>query len=288
LKDLIQKIEKLGFKAYEAKVFLVLYQGYKMSAAEIAKEAKIPRTSVYDILKSFTVKGICNEVHTPSKLIYEVIDSKVLEDKIKIEIEQEHKRKLIAYEDCFTALKPVYKSKQPAEYKADVELIKGYNRLRDQKFLEMVKKSNKAIMIMNSLRGSNISLELDDESKKFHKRGGAVRSIYQSKGDFKIKINNKWQNVTKEGLIKLCEAFATQGEDVRFLEEVPQFMAIFDEKIVYFSLYDENIPIKDMSDIFIYNQRFAKFVKGLFDMYWDKANTIDLLKEELNTSKSNQ
>jgi sugar-specific transcriptional regulator TrmB len=273
LKDLIHKIEKLGFTTYEAKVFLVLYQGYKMSAAEIAKEAKIPRTSVYDILKSFTGKGICNEVQTPTKQIYEVIDAKVLEDKIKIEIEQEHKRKLIAHDDCFTSLKPVFKSKQPTELKADVELIKGYNRLRDLKFLELVKNSNKAIMIMNRFKG-NISFELDDESRKFHKRGGKVKSIYEANSDFKIKVNNKWQNVTKEGLIRLCESFAAQGEDVRLLNEVPQF--------------DENIPGKDMSDIIIYNKRFAGFIKGLFDLYWDKANTLDLLKKELNTSNSNQ
>lgn len=283
MKDLVEKIKKLGFSDYEAKVFLVLYQGYKMSAAEIAKEAKIPRTSVYDILKSFTKKGLCNEVHTPTKLIYEIIDSKVLEDKIKIEIEQEFKRRLTSFEDCFNTLKPIYKSKQPSVYKADVELIKGYNRLRDQKFIELVKSSKKGILIMNKLRGY-ISLELDDISRKFHKKGGKVKSIYESKGDFKIKINNKWQNVSHESLIKLCESFAEQGEEVRFMEDVPQIMAIFDDKIVYFSLFDENIPAKDMSDVIIYNEKFAKFIKSLFNLYWDKADTLELLKKEINSN----
>ena len=283
MKDLIKKIEKLGFTTYEAKVFLVLYQGYKMSAAEIAKEAKIPRTSVYDILKSFSTQGLCNEVHTPTKLVYEIIDSKVIEDKIKIEIEQDYKKKLTSFDDCFTTIKPIYKSKQPTKYKADVELIKGYNRLRDQKFLELVKSSKKGILIMNKLRGY-ISLEIDDESRKFYKRGGQVKSIYESKGDFRIKINNKWQNVSHESLIKLCESFAEQGEEVRFLEDVPQIMAIFDDRIVYFSLFDEDIPAKDMSDVIIYNEKFAKFIKSLFNMYWDKADTLELLKKELNSN----
>lgn len=282
MKDTLNKIERLGFSSYEAKVFLVLYQGYKMSAAEIAKEAKIPRTSVYDILKTFTEKGLCNEVKTPSKLIYEVIDSKVLEDKVKMEIEQEFKKKMIAADDCFNALKPIYKSKQPPEFKADVELIKGYNRLRSQKFVELVKNSKHAIMIMNRLTGK-ISLELDNESVKFHKRGGKIKSIYQSTSDFKIQINNKWQNVSREGLIKFCEEFAKQGEEVRFMEEVPQIMAVFDDDIVYFSLYDENIPFRDMSDVIIKNRRFAKFIINLFNMYWDKSDTLELLKKELNT-----
>ncbi len=258
--DLTKKIERLGFTTYEAKVFLVLYQGYKMSAAEIAKEAKIPRTSVYDILKKFTEKGFCNEVHTPSKLIYEVINSKVLEDKIKIEIELDYKGRIATSEECFTSLRPMYKTKQPRELKADVELIKGYNRLRDQKFLELVKNSKQGILIMNKFRGK-VSLNVDDESKKFFKRGGKVKSIYQSKGDFKLKINNKWQDVTREGLIQLCESFAAQGEEIRFMHDVPQIMAIFDEKVVYFSLFDEDIPIKDMSDVIIYNANLRSLLR---------------------------
>ena len=288
MKDLVEKIKKLGFSDYEAKVFLVLYQGYKMSAAEIAKEARIPRTSVYDILKSFTKKGLCNEVQTPSKLIYEVIESRVIEDKVKMEIEQEYKKKLLALQDCFTSIKPVYKTKQPPEFKADVELLKGYNRLRSQKFVELVKQSNKAILIMNRFQ-YKASSKIDAESKKFFKRGGKVKSIYQSTGDFRIQINNKWQNVSHEGLIKLCEEFSKQGEEVRFLKEVPQVMAVFDEKIVYFSLFDENIPYRDMSDVIIKNKRFASFITSLFNMHWDKADSLEILKKAIaHTSKSNQ
>jgi sugar-specific transcriptional regulator TrmB len=288
MKEIIHKIERLGFTTYEAKVFLVLYQGYRMSAAEIAKEAKIPRTSVYDILKSFSKKGLCNEVQTPKKLIYEVIDSNVLKDKMKMEIEQEFKLKTNSLVECFDFMSPLYKTKQPPEFAADVELIKGYNRLRTQKFTQLVKNSQKAILIMNRFKGK-ISMDIDVESKKFFKRGGVVKSIYESKGDFKIQINDRWQNVSRERLIKLCEEFEKQGEEIRFLEQVPQIMAVFDEKIVYFSLYDENIPFRDMSDVIIKNKRFASFITNLFNMYWDKSDSLELLKQAITKStKSNQ
>lgn len=279
-KQLVQKIESIGFTEYEAKVFLVLYKGYRMSAAEIAKQAKIPRTSVYDILKSFVKKGICNEIDTPSKLIYEVIAKKVLEDKVIYETEKEYKNRLKSIRDCFNELSPIFKSEQPPEYKADVELIKGHNLHREQKFLELVRNSKKAILIMNRLRG-NVSDKLDDESKKFFKRGGRVRSIYEGSDNFKIKINDKWQNVTHEGLIKLCESFVKQGEQIKLMSEVPQFVAIFDETIVYFSLYDENMAAVDMSDIIIKNKRFAGFITNLFELYWDKADSIEQFKKQL-------
>ncbi|RPI14804.1 MAG: hypothetical protein EHM58_15595 [Ignavibacteriae bacterium] len=280
MKDKINRLERLGFTNYESKVFLTLYQGYRMSAADIAKDSKIPRTSVYDILKTFARKGICNEIETPTKLVYEIIDTNVLEDKIQIDIESEYKNKVRLLRDCFRDIKPLFKSKKPKEYVSDVELIKGFNRHREQKFLDLVKNSKSAILLMNRLKG-NVSSELDEESKKFFKRGGVFKSIYESNSNFRIKINNKWENVTREGLIKLCETFIKQGEQIKLLDKVPQIMAVFDDSTVYFSLYDENIPIEETSDVIIKNKKFAAFITGLFTSYWDSADTIETLKQQL-------
>lgn len=276
----IEKLERLGFSNYEAKVFFALYQGSMMSAAEIAKEARIPRPSVYEILKNFAKKGICNEIETPSKNMFEIIDSKVIEDKLRLEISQDYNKKLLSLDSCFTEIKPLFRSKRPSEYKNDVELIKGHNMHREAKFLELVKASNKGIMAMSRFRGY-VSTKLDNESKKFFRRGGVIKSIYEKSNNFQLKINDKWQDVTKKDLIKLCEGFVKQGEDVRFLNEVPQIMAVFDENIVYISLFDEKIPQRDSSDVIIKNKRFASFVISLFNLYWDKADTLGMLKKEL-------
>jgi sugar-specific transcriptional regulator TrmB len=276
----IEKLEKLGFSNYEAKVFFALYQGSVMSAAEIAKEAKIPRPSVYEILKNFAKKGMCNEIETPSKNMFEIINSKIIEDKLRLEISEEYKKRLLSLDDCFTEIKPLYKSKRPAEYKHDVELIRGHNMQREAKFLELVRASNKGIMAMSRFRGY-VSDKLDNESKKFFRRGGVIKSIYEKSNNFQLKINDKWQDVSKKDLIKLCEGFVKQGEDVRFLNEVPQIMAVFDESIVFISLFDEKIPQRDSSDVIIKNKRFASFVISLFNLYWDKADTLEKLKKEL-------
>ena len=283
MKELIAKLEKLGFTTYESKVFLVLYQGYAMSAAEVAKEAKIPRPSVYEILRNFAKQGYCNEIHTPTKQIYEIIDTNVIEGKLELDASKAYQSQLINIKGCFNDLKPLFKSKKGPEYITDVELIKGFNRRREQKFIELIKSSTKAILVMNRFDGT-ISVEADEESKRFYKRGGVVKSIYESNGNFKLKINNKIQNVTKEGLLQLCEEFAKHGEEIRFLNEVPQIMAVFDESIVYISLFDETMKMQDMSDIIIKNKRFASFVTGLFNTYWDKADTLDILKKQINNN----
>jgi len=276
----IEKLEKLGFSNYEAKVFLALYKGSIMSAADIAKEARIPRPSVYQILRSFAVKGFCNEVTTPKKQLFEIIDSKVIQDKLEIEFKTEYSNKLTSLKDCFNEIKPLYKTRQPDEYKSDVELIKGYNLHREQKFLELVKSSSKGILVMNRFVG-NVSGKLDKESRDLHKRGGYIRSIYENSTNFKLKIDDNWRNVTKEDLIRMCEDFVKHGENIRFINEIPQILAVFDEKIVYISLYDEKILPRDSSDVVIKNKRFASFITGLFNIYWDRADTLEALKKEL-------
>lgn len=276
----IEKLEQLGFSNYEAKVFLALYKGSIMSAADIAKEARIPRPSVYQILRSFAMKGFCNEVTTPKKQLFEIIDSKVIQDKLEIEFKTDYSNKLTSLKDCFNEIKPLYKTRQPEEYRSDVELIKGFNLHREQKFLELVKSSSQGILVMNRFIG-NISGKLDKESRGLHKRGGYIRSIYENSTDFKLKIDDKWQNVTKEDLIHMCEEFVKHGEDIRFLNEIPQILAVFDEKIVYISLYDEKILPRDSSDVVIKNKRFAAFITGLFNIYWDRADTLEALKKEL-------
>ncbi len=274
----IEKLVKLGFSDYEAKVFLALYQGYTMSASEIAKEAKIPRTSVYEILKKFCSDGICNEIQTPSKQIYEIIDTNALESKIENELRKDFSYKLSLLKSTFKEIKPVFRSKRTPEFLSDVELIRGFNRSRELKFRDLIKSSKNAILYMNRFEG-NISSQLDSETKKFFDRGGSFKSIYEANSNFRIKINDTWQNVSKEDLIRLCAEFEKQGEEIRLSENVPQILAVFDGKTVFISLYDESIPKRERSDIIIKNTRFASFVTELFDLYWGKADSIEAFKK---------
>ena len=118
MEEILNKLENLGFTNYESKVFLVLMKGHNMTAAEIAKDANIPRTSVYDILKSFTEKGFCNEIETPTKLRYEMIDPDIVESKLRNEFKRIHYLKLDELDTSFSGLKDLYKAKAPKKSKS--------------------------------------------------------------------------------------------------------------------------------------------------------------------------
>jgi sugar-specific transcriptional regulator TrmB len=286
--EIVENIESLGFTNYEARVFCALFTGSFMTTTEIANEAKIPRSSAYEILKSFTKKGICNEIQTSSVIRYELIDPKVVEDKMEKEISDNYKEKISRLKYSFEKLEPLFRAKDVESEKVDVELIKGFNKHRNVKFLNLLKSTKKEMLLMNKLEG-RISDEIEQAGIELVKNGGVVKSIYEASYNFKIKVGNDWQNVTPAGLVQLCKTFIKQGEQVRLSEKINQNMAIFDRKIVFISLVDLLIPKYNRSDIIIHNENYAQSMVENFNNNWEKSLTIDeFQKKIINTSNENQ
>ena len=278
MKELTNNLEKLGFTTYESKVFMTIMKGHNMSVPEVVENAKIPKSSAYDILKSFAEKGYCNEIQTPSKLRYEVIDPDIVKGKIEDEFDKYYSTKLKVLNSSFDKLKHIYKSELSGNGKHNVELIKGFNKYRFTKFLELLKSSREEMLLMNRLEG-HVSEELDIETKMFFNKGGKVRSIYETSLDFKFEKEGKWVNVTQKDLINLYEKFAKEGEQIRLVNHVPQNIAIFDRKIVFTSLVDETQSKNNRTDVIIRNKKYATYQIELFNLFWEKSQTLEDFKK---------
>jgi sugar-specific transcriptional regulator TrmB len=279
--DTIHNLETLGFTNYESRVFCVLFEGHSMTGSEIAKDAKIPRSSAYDVLKSFVQKGICNEIQTSSVVLFELIDPTVVEDKLEKEIHDTAKNRLSKLKDSFEKLQPLFRSKEKATEKVDVELIKGFNKHRHLKFLNLLKQAKTELLLINRFEG-RVFKEQDEASLEFYKKGGVVRSIYEVSYNFKIKIDDSWHNVTPVGLIEICENYIKQGEQIKLVDKVFQNIAIFDRKIVFVNLVDPEIPVYNRSDVIIKNENYANAMAEYFNICWDKAETVDQIKNKLS------
>jgi sugar-specific transcriptional regulator TrmB len=273
MKDLVKQLEAIGFTNYESKVFMTLMQGHNMTAAEIAKDAKIPRTSVYDILKSFTQKGICNEIDTPSKLRYEMIDPDVVEDKLKNGFKKSFDEKLTELDSSFKTLKSFYKKKAQKDSFEKIELLRGFNKHRHIKFLKLFEKAKKEILVANKLP-DRIYDKVDEQAEKFFKQGGVLKSIYQLGSNIKIKYDHGWEDLSKDGIIDLFKKMELNGVQVRLTNSLPQNLFIFDRKYVFLNILDESLDKNNLSDLIIDNEQYATAMKDLFDYYWDRSMTI--------------
>lgn len=282
--EILKNLEVLGFTQYESKVFCVLFEGNLLTATEIATKAGIPRSSSYDILKSFTQKGICNEVSTSSVAKYEMIDPRVVQDKITKEINTNYEKKVTKLKDSFDSLIPLYKSKQLEDEKVDVELIKGFNKHRFAKFMQLFKETKEEFLLMNKLE-AKVDTELDEDTKRFLDNGGVLKTIYEASNDFKIKEGNEWKVITPGRLPDFLNEISLGGGEARFTNKVYQNMAIFDRKIVFISLVDTTISQYNRSDVIIKNANYAESMAMFFEQCWKESYTSKEFKEKFLIKK---
>lgn len=278
-KELIDKLQQIGFKEYESKVFLVLLKGAALSASEIADKANIRRTAVYEILKTFASRGFCNEIETNTILRYEMIDPRVIADKIEREIDQFNHTKIQSLKETFKEFESLHKTEQTSENtNVNIELIRGFNKHRQSKFIELFKNAEEEILFMIRLEGY-VSEELDSGASEFFKRGGVIKSIYEASLNFKIIKDNSRQDATLQDLLRICSRFEKGGEQIRISKSELPNMTIFDRKIVFINVQDKSLPRHSNADIIVKNEPFANRMIDLFDFYWSKSKTLDEIRK---------
>ena len=287
-KDFIYKLQQIGFKEYESKIFLVLLKGSTLSASEIAEKANLRRTSVYEVLKNFAARGFCNEIETNTILKYEMIDPRVISDKIQREIKQQSESKILNLQETFKEVELLHKSEAPEENKnVKIELIRGFNKHRQEKFIELFNNAEKEILFMIRLEGF-ISEGLDLGAKDFFKKGGVIKSIYESSLNFKIVKENARINGTLNDLLRICERFEKNGEDVRISNKELPNITIFDRKIVFINIQDKTVPRHNNADIIINNDVFAMRMMDLFNFYWSNSEKISGLRKKSSALKKDK
>lgn len=272
---LIEELKNLGFNEYKAKVFLALCKGSLMTATEIAKDAKIVRGSIYDILKFFVEKGYCNEIETNRVLQYQVIDPEVIIDKIERDYKEEYQDKLSRLKSTFKEVKNIYSAQIPADGKyINIELIRGFNKHRVAKYREFLLNAQKEICGLYHIKGI-ISEDSENVTNEFISKGGKIRSIFNFNLDFKVEKNGKVIDANKDDFIKVISQFEKMGEDVRITELNIPNMTVVDRENVFINSTDKGMPKQYLADLIMRRSEFAKNMYDLFNYYWNDSLTIE-------------
>jgi len=275
----ISKLESLNFKEYEAKILLELIKAGILSASELAEKTKVKRSTVYDALKKFTSKGYCNEVQTNSITQFQIIPPSNIGEKIEKELVTAHKKSIAAITEITTELNKVYKANESEESRLiNVELIRGHNKNRWLKFIELFKQAKKEVMFMVRLEHA-ISDDLDENAKKFLNNGGVIKSIYEIGSEYRIQKDGASTKGTLDEVINAIEKFESYGEQARVSNLQLSNITIIDREIVYMNILDKEIPRHNNSDIIIKNKDSARNFIDLFNYYWENSYTISDYKK---------
>lgn len=283
--EFITKLQDLGFREYESKVFIALLKGHSLSASEISKISNVPRSAVYDVLNTFVEKGYCNEIETNTITKFEIIDPKIIADKIERDLVLENREKLKNLKSTFSSFEPIYKTEAEQEKtNVNIELIRGFNKHRHEKFINLLKSAESEILFMIRFEGM-ISDEIDQQAADFISNGGIIKSLYEANENFKIIKNDTRVEGSITDLFKICAKFESTGEQIRIsTKELPN-ITIFDRKTVFINITDKTIPRHNKSDIIVKNPDFALKMVDLFNYYWTESFTVNEL-EKIYKNKS--
>ena len=264
--DNINKLVRIGLPESEAKVYFYLLKKKNFTAAEIAKLSNVSRSKIYEVLAKLVKRGLCTETLGKVKK-YNPVSPEVVFDNIYNEFEE--KKKIVS--DLSKSLLPLYLSEKentdPLDY---IQVLREKSRIVAK--LESLEREAKNEVLSFSrgpyiMKSDKTTLSNREEFKRL-KNGIKYRAIYED------------AEMNRQGFLKIVEMFAAGGEDAKITNKLPMKMMVFDEKIVILTLPDKITSKPSLTTMIIEHSDLAETLKETFNMYWQKAMTLEEFKKK--------
>ena len=297
----LNDLAEFGLTNYEAKVYLALLEKKYLSVVEITGISHVPRTRVYDSLRSLELKGLCQMITNKPKLYIAVDPSRLVEvlskleyertntkiEEYEIKIKKEKNRLVEKLEDAkglVDILSPIYEKSRHNSNDIDyIEIIKDPDIVQN-KVCELISQAKtEALSFIKPpfTTTKKFSKDFADRSAKqieatssALKRGVSIRNIYE--------IPKQQEEI--ESLISILNPSDNwpSGGTPRVYEKLPLKLIIFDEETVIYSLQDPLTLKTTAIASVVKHPDLAMLLKDAFETYWIKAKNPKVLKSLIN------
>jgi len=263
---LVGQLTRLGLTSYEAKAYLALIRRDSYTAAQVARQAGLPRQRIYDVLGSLVEKGLAsarpgNVVKYAATAPERAIDTLIQSHRAQLADMEQEARLMVGQ------LKPAYEAGKaetdPLEY---IEVLRD-KRAINERFAELQSAVKKEILVFTKPPYATPPQENVEglEVSQTH----AARSIYEF-GVFE-------DAAVAAGVRRFIDA----GEQARFVPELPLKLVIIDETIVMFGMEDPVAGSSDLTIVVVEHTSLARVLKTAFDAFWEAGFTFDQAYDRL-------
>lgn len=208
--QIINSLKQIGFSEKKAKTYLALLELGGASVIEIAKKAKLKRTSVYNILPELIEDGLVSKAKRQKKTIYLAEDPNTIKNQLEDKIEMadnivpklssiynviSFKPKISFYEGIEGVKKfyrDIHGSLKPGDIILSYTGISGISRYIPQELFEKFVRERvaKKIRIKLVIPESEEARKIQNEANKYLREVKIVRGInYDFCGDVEIFAN---------------------------------------------------------------------------------------------------
>jgi len=255
--QLLKKLIALGLTSYEAKVYLAMMGRNSHTASEISGFSGVPRQRVYDVLNSLHLKGLCVEL--PGKVVrYHASKPRDALLGMLVEQNREFQKKLEEQRDTALHLAGELATlgrdgEDDAGHAGAVEVFLHPNQML-RKYDELLLEAQEEILC--AARLPYVQARAEETYEKV-RDGVKVRFLIDEE------VLEKAPGMV-EAIFRLYG-----GHEIRFSQDVPVKVNIFDRKKILLYLFSENEA--GLKELFIENAGLARAMAGFFEALWEKG-----------------
>ena len=266
----IRDLTSLGLTTYEAKAYVALLGRDSFTAAQVARQAELPRQRIYDVLSSLVEKGLASS--RPGSVVkYAAVAPEMAIERLVAT----HRRELAdlerGAETVMAELGPVYQSGQthtdPLEY---IEVLRDAGAI-NERFAELQAAVKDEILVFTKAPYATPPQE--------NLEGLKVTRTHRARSVYELSV------FVDPAAIAGIRTFIDAGEEARFVEDLPLKLVIIDETIVMFGMQDPVGSGRDLTIMVVEHPSLAQVLKTSFEATWAKGLTIDQAEKRLAAAK---
>jgi sugar-specific transcriptional regulator TrmB len=267
---IVSELTRLGLTTYEAKAYVALLGRDSFTAAQVSRQADLPRQRIYDVLGSLVEKGLASS--RPGSVVkYSAVSPELAIERLVAAHRHELADLERSAEAIIAELGPTYRSglekTDPLEY---IEVLRDAGAI-NERFAELQASVKREILVFSkppyatppqeNLEGLEVT------------RTHTARSVYEISafGDPEV--------------IAGIRRFIAAGEEARFVQELPLKLVIIDETIVMFGMQDPVGHGRALTIMVVEHPSLATVLKAAFDATWERGLTIDQAEARLATER---
>jgi sugar-specific transcriptional regulator TrmB len=269
-------LEELGLTNYEARVYLALIRRDVFTAAEVAREAGVPRQRVYDVLEGLIRRQLA-VLHPGRVAGYSAVAPDTAVERL---IEQQ-RRSLGRLErlssELARELKPTFDSGRthtdPLDY---VEVLRDSADI-SERFARLQTTAERELLSFSKPPWYTPPENLAglEASARLHAAGRTVRSVYSR------------EVLDDPALVEVMHLFVDAGEEIRIADELPLKMIIADGSTVMCDMPDPVARDSATTSLCIRHPSLAEALSLAFHSIWDSSLTLaEALKDRQPTESA--
>ena len=256
----IDRLVRLGLTTYEARAYVALVRRDSFTAAQVARQAGLPRQRIYDVLGSLVQKGLAST--RPGAVVkYAAIAPELAIGRLVAS----RREAMTALErdaaSLVDALSPEFAAGQahsdPLEY---IEVLRDRGAI-NERFAELQAGVKDEILVFTKPPYATPPQE--------NVEGIEVTRTHVARSVYEMSVFD--DPATTEGVRRFIEA----GEEARFVEHVPLKLVIIDEAIVMFGMQDPVGGGAELTIMVVEHPALATTLKLAFGSVWDDGLTFD-------------